>query len=156
MKKIAKGALPKNKIIDIPQPTTLIEICRRPNTHSFSNSSLVTLLAQRLCVVWVSNTVFAPPPPTCTFLDKMPQGEEEAQRGAGLWGEGRDKGGRQRANQGPLLALAQNCALMHNLLGPACIFLRKGPTDSRQVVRRSGLKHTYFNAVNNWNTFHTW
>eukprot|EP00062_Callorhinchus_milii_P013836 gi/632962365/ref/XP_007897274.1/ PREDICTED: calcium-binding protein 1 isoform X2 [Callorhinchus milii] len=28
--------------------------------------------------------------------------------------------------QDPLLALAHNCALMHNLLGPACIFLRKG------------------------------
>ncbi|XP_055986964.1 calcium-binding protein 1 isoform X2 [Sorex fumeus] len=36
---------------------------------------------------------------------------------------------------GPLLALAHNCALMHNLLGPACIFLRKGFADHRQPDR---------------------
>ncbi|RXM96251.1 Calcium-binding protein 1 [Acipenser ruthenus] len=36
--------------------------------------------------------------------------------------------------QGPLLALAQNCTLMHNLLGPACIFLRKGIAENRQPV----------------------
>ncbi|XP_041078877.1 calcium-binding protein 1-like isoform X1 [Polyodon spathula] len=37
--------------------------------------------------------------------------------------------------QGPLLALAQNCTLMHNLLGPACIFLRKGFAENRQPDR---------------------
>ncbi|XP_012869796.1 PREDICTED: calcium-binding protein 1 isoform X1 [Dipodomys ordii] len=35
---------------------------------------------------------------------------------------------------GPLLMLAQNCAVMHNLLGPACIFLRKG-FENRQPDR---------------------
>lgn len=38
---------------------------------------------------------------------------------------------------GPLLMLAQNCAVMHNLLGPACIFLRKGFAENRQPVRKS-------------------
>ncbi|XP_027552694.1 calcium-binding protein 1 isoform X1 [Neopelma chrysocephalum] len=33
--------------------------------------------------------------------------------------------------QGPLMVLAQNCAVMHNLLGPACIFLRKGFAENR-------------------------
>lgn len=37
--------------------------------------------------------------------------------------------------QGPLMLLAQNCAVMHNLLGPACIFLRKGFAENRQPVR---------------------
>ncbi|XP_069071150.1 calcium-binding protein 1 isoform X1 [Pleurodeles waltl] len=32
---------------------------------------------------------------------------------------------------GPLMVLAQNCAVMHNLLGPACIFLRKGFAEHR-------------------------
>ncbi|KAI1900735.1 hypothetical protein AGOR_G00052950 [Albula goreensis] len=33
------------------------------------------------------------------------------------------------------MALAQNCALMHNILGPACIFLRKGFAENRQADR---------------------
>ncbi|KAM6422929.1 calcium-binding protein 1 isoform 2-T2 [Liasis olivaceus] len=37
--------------------------------------------------------------------------------------------------QGSLMALAQNCAVMHNLLGPACIFLRKGFAENRQPDR---------------------
>ncbi|XP_057619860.1 calcium-binding protein 1 isoform X1 [Chionomys nivalis] len=36
---------------------------------------------------------------------------------------------------GPLMMLAQNCAVMHNLLGPACIFLRKGFAENRQPDR---------------------
>ena len=45
--------------------------------------------------------------------------------------------------QESLLALAQNCALMHNVLGPACIFLRKGFAENRQAVRKSGHTHTH-------------
>ncbi|XP_069038297.1 calcium-binding protein 1a isoform X2 [Lepisosteus oculatus] len=44
-------------------------------------------------------------------------------------------GGVPSAYQEPLVALAQNCALMHNLLGPACIFLRKGFAENRQPDR---------------------
>ncbi|KAG8504654.1 Calcium-binding protein 1 [Galemys pyrenaicus] len=40
---------------------------------------------------------------------------------------------------GPLLKLAQNCAVMHNLLGPACIFLRKDFAENRQPVRKLPL-----------------
>uniref|UniRef100_A0A8K9WQ33 Uncharacterized protein n=1 Tax=Oncorhynchus mykiss TaxID=8022 RepID=A0A8K9WQ33_ONCMY len=32
----------------------------------------------------------------------------------------------------PLVAMAQNGGNMHNVLGPACIFLRKGFAESRQ------------------------
>uniref|UniRef100_A0A3Q2XUT8 Calcium binding protein 1b n=1 Tax=Hippocampus comes TaxID=109280 RepID=A0A3Q2XUT8_HIPCM len=39
----------------------------------------------------------------------------------------------------PLVALAQNGANMHNVLGPACIFLRKGFAESRQAVRKSRI-----------------
>ncbi|XP_051907643.1 calcium-binding protein 1b isoform X2 [Hippocampus zosterae] len=35
----------------------------------------------------------------------------------------------------PLVALAQNGTNMHNVLGPACIFLRKGFAESRQADR---------------------
>ncbi|KAK0141992.1 Calcium-binding protein 1 [Merluccius polli] len=35
----------------------------------------------------------------------------------------------------PLVALAQNGATMHTVLGPACIFLRKGFAESRQADR---------------------
>ncbi|KTF91880.1 hypothetical protein cypCar_00033092 [Cyprinus carpio] len=40
-----------------------------------------------------------------------------------------------------LAALAQNSTYMHNVLGPACIFLRKGFAQSRQTVRKSGHAH---------------
>ncbi|XP_073917526.1 calcium-binding protein 1 isoform X2 [Castor canadensis] len=46
--------------------------------------------------------------------------------------DGLDTGGE---HPGPLLMLAQNCAVMHNLLGPACIFLRKGFAENRQPDR---------------------
>lgn len=47
-----------------------------------------------------------------------------------------------------LAALAQNSTYMHNVLGPACIFLRKGFAESRKAVRKSGHAHlhTYDNA----------
>ncbi|KAB0368840.1 hypothetical protein FD755_019874 [Muntiacus reevesi] len=35
----------------------------------------------------------------------------------------------------PLLMLAQNCAVIHNLLGPAFMFLRKGFAENRQPDR---------------------
>ncbi|XP_035247682.1 calcium-binding protein 1 isoform X1 [Anguilla anguilla] len=46
-----------------------------------------------------------------------------------------EEGGAGGPYQEPLVALAQNCALMHNVLGPACIFLRKGFAESRQADR---------------------
>ncbi|XP_039177115.1 calcium-binding protein 1 isoform X3 [Crotalus tigris] len=42
----------------------------------------------------------------------------------------------QLSEEGSLMALAQNCAVMHNLLGPACIFLRKGFAENRQPDRQ--------------------
>ncbi|RVE65785.1 hypothetical protein OJAV_G00119750 [Oryzias javanicus] len=46
-----------------------------------------------------------------------------------------DEGGSGGAYLEPLVALAQNGANMHNVLGPACIFLRKGFAESRQADR---------------------
>lgn len=47
-----------------------------------------------------------------------------------------EEGGSGGAYLEPLVALAQNGANMHNVLGPACIFLRKGFAESRQAVRK--------------------
>uniref|UniRef100_A0A3P9MEP1 Calcium-binding protein 1 n=1 Tax=Oryzias latipes TaxID=8090 RepID=A0A3P9MEP1_ORYLA len=46
-----------------------------------------------------------------------------------------DEGGSGGAYLEPLVALAQSGANMHNVLGPACIFLRKGFAESRQADR---------------------
>ncbi|XP_062268291.1 calcium-binding protein 1b isoform X1 [Platichthys flesus] len=46
-----------------------------------------------------------------------------------------EEGGSGGAYLEPLIALAQNGANMHNVLGPACIFLRKGFAENRQADR---------------------
>ncbi|XP_031133760.2 calcium-binding protein 1b isoform X1 [Sander lucioperca] len=46
-----------------------------------------------------------------------------------------EEGGSGGAYLEPLVALAQNGATMHNVLGPACIFLRKGFAENRQADR---------------------
>uniref|UniRef100_A0A3B5LD99 Calcium binding protein 1b n=1 Tax=Xiphophorus couchianus TaxID=32473 RepID=A0A3B5LD99_9TELE len=48
-----------------------------------------------------------------------------------------EEGGSGGGHLEPLVALAQNGANMHNVLGPACIFLRKGFAESRLAVRKS-------------------
>ncbi len=35
--------------------------------------------------------------------------------------------------KGPLNALVQNCTILHNIVGPACIFLRQGFAKSQLV-----------------------
>lgn len=54
-----------------------------------------------------------------------------------------EEGGSGGAYLEPLVALAQNGANMHNVLGPACIFLRKGFAESRQAVRKSRQSHAH-------------
>lgn len=54
-----------------------------------------------------------------------------------------EEGGSGGAYLEPLVALAQNGANMHNVLGPACIFLRKGFAESRQAVRKSRQCHVH-------------
>ncbi|CAJ1070522.1 LOW QUALITY PROTEIN: calcium-binding protein 1b [Xyrichtys novacula] len=46
-----------------------------------------------------------------------------------------EEGGSGGAYLEPLVAMAQNGGNMHSVLGPACIFLRKGFAESRQAVR---------------------
>uniref|UniRef100_A0A3Q2DI17 Calcium binding protein 1b n=1 Tax=Cyprinodon variegatus TaxID=28743 RepID=A0A3Q2DI17_CYPVA len=48
-----------------------------------------------------------------------------------------EEGGSGGGHLEPLVALAQNGANMHNVLGPACIFLRKGFAERRLAVRKS-------------------
>lgn len=42
-----------------------------------------------------------------------------------------------RELDGPLCALVQNCNVLHNIVGPACIFLRQGFAQSQLVC----IKH---------------
>ncbi|KAG9354688.1 hypothetical protein JZ751_001401 [Albula glossodonta] len=91
----------------------------------------------------MSNTVSAPLPPSPQPLPtslgpprKILQDEKRryrAVRSCEERGPGGGLGGGLGAYQEPLMALAQNCALMHNILGPACIFLRKGFAENRQA-----------------------
>ncbi|KAK2501954.1 hypothetical protein MC885_009565 [Smutsia gigantea] len=63
---------------------------------------------------------------------KMHQEEKTSYKAVQTSEEGLVAGGEL---PGPLLTLAQNCAVMHHLLGPACIFLRKGFAENRQPDR---------------------
>ncbi|XP_064210196.1 calcium-binding protein 1a isoform X5 [Anguilla rostrata] len=80
--------------------------------------------------------------PIKNLSKKMVQDEKQRYRAVWSSEEGGSRGGPGGgpdgglgAYQEPLLALAQNCALMHNMLGPACIFLRKGFAENRQTDR---------------------
>ncbi|XP_032084779.1 calcium-binding protein 1 isoform X1 [Thamnophis elegans] len=64
---------------------------------------------------------------------KIHQEEKACYKAVQLSEEGPSAGEGQ--SQGSLMVLAQNCAVMHNLLGPACIFLRKGFAENRQPDR---------------------
>uniref|UniRef100_A0A8C6YEJ5 Uncharacterized protein n=1 Tax=Naja naja TaxID=35670 RepID=A0A8C6YEJ5_NAJNA len=66
---------------------------------------------------------------------KIHQEEKACYKAVQLNEEGPSAGEGQ--GQGSLMVLAQNCAVMHNLLGPACIFLRKGFAENRQPVCKS-------------------
>ncbi|MGH0174253.1 UNVERIFIED_CONTAM: hypothetical protein FKN15_067508 [Acipenser sinensis] len=65
---------------------------------------------------------------------KIHREEKRSYKAVQTWEEAAPPGSLLDPCQGPLLALAQNCTLMHNLLGPACIFLRKGFAENRQPV----------------------
>ncbi|KAG5286507.1 hypothetical protein AALO_G00015580 [Alosa alosa] len=45
--------------------------------------------------------------------------------------EGEDELGSEKAFDEPLCALVQNCTMLHNIVGPACIFLRQGFAQSQ-------------------------
>ncbi|XP_012692407.1 calcium-binding protein 2a isoform X2 [Clupea harengus] len=52
-------------------------------------------------------------------------------RGPGADEEGDDNPGREKEFDEPLCALVQNCTVLHNIVGPACIFLRQGFAQSQ-------------------------
>ena len=61
-------------------------------------------------------------------------------RGPGADEEGDDNPGREKEFDEPLCALVQNCTVLHNIVGPACIFLRQGFAQS-QIVRTDRQTH---------------
>ncbi|XP_063310660.1 calcium-binding protein 1 isoform X2 [Pelobates fuscus] len=90
-----------------------------PPSHSLPTGKLVL----RSFLSIMGNCVKSP---LRNLSQKMHQDERSCLRPAQSGEEGA---------QGPLMLLAQNCAVMHNLLGPACIFLRKGFAENRQPDR---------------------
>lgn len=53
-----------------------------------------------------------------------------------------EEGGSERDLEEPLCALVKNCNMLHNIVGPACIFLRQGFAQSQLVCMT--LTHTRF------------
>lgn len=95
--------------------------------------------------------------PSANVVDSPPLKEEPAveQGGAppsaaamlgGLVGAGEvDTDDEEREFDEPLCALVKNCNMLHNLVGPACVFLRQGFAQSQLVCTRHTHrpKHTH-------------
>ena len=58
----------------------------------------------------------------------------KGETGEKLQPEGEEESGVNREFKDPLCALVQNCTVLHNIVGPACIFLKHGLSMS-QIVR---------------------
>lgn len=56
--------------------------------------------------------------------------------------EEEDEGGSEREFEEPLCALVKNCNMLHNIVGPACIFLRQGFAQSQLVCMAHTHTHT--------------
>lgn len=56
--------------------------------------------------------------------------------------EDEEEGGNEREFDEPLCALVKNCNMLHNIVGPACIFLRQGFAQSQLVCIYPHYKHT--------------
>uniref|UniRef100_A0A3B4F7A5 Uncharacterized protein n=1 Tax=Pundamilia nyererei TaxID=303518 RepID=A0A3B4F7A5_9CICH len=50
--------------------------------------------------------------------------------------EDEEEGGNEREFDEPLCALVKNCNMLHNIVGPACIFLRQGFAQSQIMITR--------------------
>ncbi|XP_071321289.1 calcium-binding protein 1b isoform X2 [Trachinotus anak] len=121
-------------------------------------SSIMTDLTEHLCMTdrHVSVTPSLPPPcwplvrsmlpqsesrslplslPLLSYLAPLPRMLLQDQKKNYKAVQSCEEGGSGGAYLEPLVALAQNGANMHNVLGPACIFLRKGFAESRQADR---------------------
>ncbi|KAM7418545.1 hypothetical protein PAMA_015924 [Pampus argenteus] len=51
-----------------------------------------------------------------------------------------EEGGNERVLDEPLCALVKNCNVLHNIVGPACIFLRQGFSQSQLVQLREAFR----------------
>lgn len=56
--------------------------------------------------------------------------------------EDEEEGGNEREFDEPLCALVKNCNMLHNIVGPACIFLRQSFAQSQLVCIYPHYKHT--------------
>lgn len=64
--------------------------------------------------------------------------------GAGEVDTDDDEGGAsEREFDDPLCTLVKNCNMLHNLVGPACIFLRQGFAQSQLVCITFTHTHTH-------------
>ncbi len=61
-----------------------------------------------------------------------------------------EDGGSERDFDEPLCALVKNCNMLHNLVGPACIFLRQGFAQSQLVCMTFTHTHTHTHTVQNY------
>jgi len=55
--------------------------------------------------------------------------------------EEEEEGGSERVFEEPLCALVENCNVLHNIVGPACIFLRQGFAQSQLVCMIFQFSH---------------
>lgn len=55
--------------------------------------------------------------------------------------EGEEESGSEKEFDEPICALVQNCTMLHNIVGPACIFLRQGFAQSQIVRTPHAIRH---------------
>ncbi|XP_010875846.1 calcium-binding protein 1b isoform X3 [Esox lucius] len=114
--------------------TILTDMCSAALPPPAPLSQLALLTDSVFSAHMLSHTVslsltLRPSPPAPLALEICgPQDQKKNYRAVQSCEEG--AGGLQ-----PLMAMAQNGGNMHNVLGPACIFLRKGFAESRQADR---------------------
>jgi hypothetical protein len=62
--------------------------------------------------------------------------------GVGALEEEEEEDERRRVFEKPLCAVVQNCTVLHNIVGPACIFLREAFIQSQLVCNLTEI-HTH-------------
>lgn len=61
--------------------------------------------------------------------------------------EDEEEGGSRREFDDPLCTLVKNCNMLHNIVGPACIFLRQGFAQSQLVCMTFVSTGTYTHSI---------
>uniref|UniRef100_A0A3Q2QR26 Uncharacterized protein n=1 Tax=Fundulus heteroclitus TaxID=8078 RepID=A0A3Q2QR26_FUNHE len=58
-----------------------------------------------------------------------------------------EEGGSRREFDDPLCTLVKNCNMLHNIVGPACIFLRQGFAQSQLVCMTLAFTRVYTHSI---------